>query len=128
MGWHPTISLHVLQLRGADPGFWSQSRGWSRGQKVDLTSVWEGCLEEAAARSVEMGLQAFLRSEWNEISLVSLLPTGMSSSHQAPCAWCRPRWVTVAFMSVQPATPQGPHLAATSSEFKVGCTGLLLHP
>lgn len=93
-----------------------------------MTSAWEGCLEEAAARSLEVGLQAFLWPGWNEISLVSLLPTGMSSSHQAPCAWHRPRWVTMAFMGVQPATPRGPHLAATSSEFKVGLTDDSLTP
>ena len=40
-----------------------------------MTSAWEGCLEEAAARSLEVGLQAFLWPGWNEISLVSLLPT-----------------------------------------------------
>lgn len=91
-----------------------------------MTSVWEGCLEETAARSLVVGLQAFLWSGWNEISLVSLLPTGMSFSRQAPCTWRRPRRVTTVFMSVQPATPRGPHLAATASEFKVGRRSL--HP
>lgn len=79
---------------------------------------------------MEVDLQAFLWSGWSKISLVFLPPIGTFSSHRAPCAWHRRRWMTMATMSVQPATPQGPHLATTPSRFKVGPPGgcLSVHP
>lgn len=79
---------------------------------------------------MEVDLQAFLWSGWSKISLVFLPPIGTFSSHRAPCSWHRRRWMTMATMSVQPATPQGPHLATTPSRFKVGPPGgcLSVHP